>query len=205
MEPISDILVILGVITFFNFLLFLVCLALFFRAKRAIEFSNKVFNFEAATRAEVEDHIGKLAQKAVEKMAADFGKSFSGVRETYINSVSAAAGDQIKSLGEYVRDLETQIAKDSQLVVSKVMDGAKVEIEGYKQAQMMRIDDEVPKIIEAVSKEVLNKSFDKSAHEELLLSALSRAKAEGIFEEGQAPIRKTQKTRRIRKSEIQKI
>lgn len=57
----------------------------------------------------------------------------------------------------------------------------KAEIERYKESQKVAIDAKVHEVIVTVTKEVLGKSIDTRAHEDLILKALEDAKRQNLF------------------------
>lgn len=197
MDTFSVFLIFLAAVCFFNLLLLVVSLALFFRAKKAIEFSRTVYELEAASKKEVEQHLEATGAKLLEDMLTGFRQSFLDVSGQFSKTIEVAAEDQISAFGEFIRQQEALIVKQSQFVVERIIDEARVEISAYKEFAMRRVDEEVPKILERVSKEVLNKSISASEHQDLVMKALEAAKAEGIFNQG--PIGKeVPKVQRVR-------
>ena len=181
--PANLLLIFLGAAAFFNLLLLVVSFFLLLSAKKNIEFSRKVEKIEGTTKAEVEAHLEKITRQFLDEMIASLRLSLADVQGQYLKTVQEAAVDQIKALADFVRDQQGTIAKQAAAALERELAGAKEEIANYRRGQMAKIDEQVPKIIEAAATAVLRESIDLSAHEDLVMEALARAKSEGIFEE----------------------
>ena len=73
------------------------------------------------------------------------------------------------------------------LIFSRIEeDIAKVQqdLEKYRKDRFAQIDQKVKEMAADVAKQVLGKTIDISTHEELVKSALERAKKEGFLENG---------------------
>lgn len=177
----NPLIIALGVIAFFNLLLLILCLFLFWRSKKALEYTRRVLVVEDHSRHNIEAHAEVLMDRLVSELVTGFKTTFADMSSAYAKSLAEAAGDQIVQMGQYTAGVQKQIGEEAQLVSARLVDGASAEIEQYKNLQMMRVDEEVPKIIEAVSKEVFGKAISLEAHQDLVLEALKRAKMDGIF------------------------
>lgn len=184
MDALNTLVVIIGTIAAFNFLLVILCFALFWRSKRSLEHSRKILHVEGDIKQDIEEHANRLSEKLVMELVGEFRKSFADESARFSKLLMEAANEQIRSMGEYTKDAQKQISSEAQMVAARFVDSAHDEIEQYKRVQMLRVDEQIPKIIESVSKEVLNKAINLNEHQDLVMAALERAKADGIFSEG---------------------
>ena len=54
-------------------------------------------------------------------------------------------------------------------------------MENYRQGQIKRLDSKINTVIAEVAKQVLGKAVDLKSHQELVIEALNKAKAENLF------------------------
>lgn len=141
---------------------------------------------------------------AMQKMAADIHKDAQKTAEDFINEFRTSLNQlAAKSIGEYQGtynqlsdDMQRQLKEFAQLtegiqteMQAKIKDFQEKrlqllekEIEDYKQARMKEVSDSVSLIVNEASQEIFNKAISMDDHHALLIEAMEKAKAKGMFE-----------------------
>ena len=131
---------------------------------------------------------GRIAKK-VEKEAAD---KLSMILDAYslalenqikqnfqkMTDLSVASG---KDLADFIKKQEEAIVKESQYLAATNVLKVEKEMASYRQNQIKKLDAKINTVLVEVSKQVLGKAIDLKNHQDLVIEALNKAKAENLF------------------------
>ena len=131
---------------------------------------------------------GKIAAK-VEKEAAEklskildaYSLALSNQTKENFRSMTDLAANQSRELSDFIKKQEEAIVKESQYLVATNVVKMEKEMENYRQGQIKRLDSKINTVIAEVAKQVLGKAVDLKSHQELVIEALNKAKAENLF------------------------
>lgn len=138
-------------------------------------------------------NIASLQVKTFEKATSDFTKLYTQVlqdlktknielfqnisKDIEVNTIS-----QIKNFKESMEELTVSSEKLVKKKIDTDYETLRKEIEAYKEDKRKKIDDEIYRVLERVSKLALGKALNLSEHEDLIKESLEKAKKEGVFE-----------------------
>lgn len=133
--------------------------------------------------------IHKDAQKTAEDFLAEFrtslnqlaAKSIGEYQGTY-NQLSEDMQKQLREFGQLTEGIQTEMQAKIKDFQEKRLQLLEKEIEEYKQARMKEVSDSVSMIVNEASQEIFNKSISMEDHQALLIEAMEKAKAKGVFE-----------------------
>jgi hypothetical protein len=136
--------------------------------------------------------IASLQIKEFEKATSDFLKLYTQVLqdlkskniEVFQNVSKDIEVNTTEEIKNFTRSMEELTVASEKLVKKKIDTdylSVKREIESYKAEELKKIDQEIYKLLEKVSKLVLGKALSLSEHEDLIEKSLERAKKEGVF------------------------
>ena len=129
-------------------------------------------NFEKKLEAEVE----KLIEGSKKRLDA----KLSGYFQTLVDDAARKGTD----LSAFIEKQQEAIVKETQFLAAQDIAKLQQELEKYRKDRFAQIDQKVNQMAADVAKQVLGKTIDISTHEELVKSALERAKKEGFLENG---------------------
>ena len=131
---------------------------------------------------------GKIAAK-VEKEAAEklskvldaYSLALSNQTKENFQTMTDLAVKSGKDLADFIKKQEEAIVKESQYLVATNVVKMEKEMENYRQNQIKKLDSKINTVLVEVSKQVLGKAVDLKNHQELIIEALNKAKAENLF------------------------
>jgi hypothetical protein len=89
--------------------------------------------------------------------------------------------DEIKSFKESMQKLTTLSQNEIKKKIDADYEILKTEVENHKKEKMQKVDSEIYRLLEEISKLVLGKALSLSEHEGLIEESVEKAKKEGIF------------------------
>ena len=136
--------------------------------------------------------IASLQIKEFEKATSDFLKLYTQVlqdlKSKNIEVFQNVSKDiEVNTIGEiknFIESMEALTVSSEKLVKKKIDTDyltIKKEIENYREEELKKIDQEIYRLLEKVSKLVLGKALSLSEHEDLIEKSLEKAKKEGVF------------------------
>jgi F0F1-type ATP synthase membrane subunit b/b' len=119
-------------------------------------------------------------------------KALSIITEAYgdeIQKIASSIAVEFKNqaeleLAEFKKDLEEKVVTieiASEKVLGEEYDEIRKQIELYKESKMAQIDRTAREVLIDLTKNLLGKSIDLRAHEELLINSLEDAKRQNLF------------------------
>jgi hypothetical protein len=159
--------------------------------------STEILAGSHATSEHLEENLDKVLQKialqhieSLKKTSDAFAKSYdeklakmqeeltSHTQQSVLESekrLNESLEKYLKPIADSATSSQTAMQERTQALVSQV----EKELADYKQARMQKIEAEVTGLVEKTYKEVLRKSLNETAQQELILESLEKAKAEG--------------------------
>jgi len=131
---------------------------------------------------------GKIAAK-VEKEAAEklskildaYSLALSNQTKENFQKMTDLAVKSGKDLADFIKKQEEAIVKESQYLVATNVVKMEKEMENYRQNQIKKLDAKINTVLTDVAKQVLGKAVDLKSHQDLIIEALNKAKAENLF------------------------
>lgn len=131
----------------------------------------------SASKETVNQALQKMVL-SIEKEAVDTAQNFA---QSYQASLTQLSASSLHDFQTVVKSLELDLQKQSATFHETLFTQMKQELEEYKKERMKQTDALISKIIQKASQEILNKTIPLADHEALVLSALEKAKKEGVF------------------------
>jgi hypothetical protein len=137
-------------------------------------------------------HTSSAQIKEFEKATSDFSTLYFQVLqdlktkniEVFQNvskDIEANTTEEIKSFRESMQKLTTSSEDEIRKKIAADYGTLKIEMENYRKEKMQKIDGEIYKLLEGISKLVLGKAINLSDHEDLIEKSIEKAKKEGVF------------------------
>ena len=164
---------------------------------RALDIVNKV-NLSADQASEkFNQEIIRVANEQIQgfqKATSEFSKLYTEILqdlktknvEVFQNvskDIEVNTTEEIKNFKESMEKLTILSQKTVKEKIYTDYDNAKKEIDSYKKEEFKKIDEDIYKLLEKVSKLVLGKALNLSEHEDLVEASLEKAKKEGAFKQ----------------------
>lgn len=155
------------------------------KAALAADVSSENFN-EEVTR--VSSTQIKRFEKATSDFAGIYSQIFQDLKTKNIEIFQKISKDietdtmsEIKNFRDSMQKLTVSSQEEVRKKIYADYETANREIENYKKEELLKIDSEIYKFLEKMSKLVIGKAFSLSEHEELIEESLEKAKNEGVF------------------------
>ncbi|MCL5114029.1 MAG: hypothetical protein M1372_02560 [Patescibacteria group bacterium] len=161
---------------------------------KAQDILNSTNNLNNDSKKTLEDALEKLVKHQAgyfEKVSEDFLKTYqqelASLKEKNIEILRNVSKNIEEDTTNEVKDFDSVLEKEtiaSQKIVEEKIEQEYTKIqkdtEEYRSQMIKKVDEQIYKIIEEVSKQVLGKGLSLQEHEDLVIDALSKAKKEGI-------------------------
>jgi len=132
--------------------------------------------------------IAKALEAQSQKYADVYQQSLKSIEQQIRLAVKDAPEDIKKGIQAQINLVGQELSKDlvgTQSQFKVAMDTAYknmlADLENYKKAKMVKVDESITEAIEEIAKEVIARSIPVEDHEELILKSLEQAKKEGLF------------------------
>jgi hypothetical protein len=157
--------------------------------KNSVEESKRNMKLSEEFRTEIE---GKM-RLGVEQTLTDSRKVFQNQSKDIISTYQTmfsvlnreVSSQTKKKVEELIPDLQKQLEQVPKMVEEKLgqeLSRVDRQVEVYKQEKLKQVDSQIYQVINDVARATISRSVDISAHEELVMEALEKAKKENIFE-----------------------
>ena len=131
---------------------------------------------------------GRIAKK-VEKEAAEklsevldaYSLALSNQAKVNFQKMTDLSVKSGKDLADFIKKQEEAIVKESQYLAATNVLKVEKEMASYRQNQIKKLDAKINTVLVEVSKQVLGKAIDLKNHQDLVIEALNKAKAENLF------------------------
>lgn len=126
---------------------------------------------------EFEDTLKKMIQDLQQESLTTAATALNSYSTTLQNMTASSLNDFENIIKGLEGDLEKQIHNFKQTVLPNM----EKEIEEYKKVRLQQAESQIQSIVQKASQEFFNKSISLEDHHKLLIDALEKAKAEGMF------------------------
>lgn len=181
MDQYAPLFVFLVVLAVFNLIILVVAIVFARRAVNFIKLAKQVAEFEQNLPIAVNARIIKKAEDEIVQLINKYNQEFGQLTLDQVRAMAEAYNGQISKFGEFLRAQQTEVTNRTEQLVEQNITSAGAEIDNYKKAKFIQIEEEVGNLVGRVTKEVLNKTISIEDHEDLVHKALERAKIDGIF------------------------
>jgi F0F1-type ATP synthase membrane subunit b/b' len=135
------------------------------------------------------DGLKEESGRVLKNLADRIGTEASGEVDEFQNRIQKSIAQVDASIAQIVSNGVNQIQKvidQSQKQALSAFNAKKqqveTEIELYKKQEMEKVESKIFEILEAVNKDLLEKSLNPREHEEIVIKSLERAKREKMFD-----------------------
>ncbi|OGD96077.1 hypothetical protein A3F02_03200 [Candidatus Curtissbacteria bacterium RIFCSPHIGHO2_12_FULL_38_9b] len=138
-----------------------------------------------ATDAKIKDKAFLRAQSKADKELSKVIRAYSAAlnleTKKQIEVISGETARQIRDLAEFSKEQkETIVSQTRQSLVDDIQKTQK-DIENYRKVQIEKLNNQINSVIAEVARKVLSKTIDLKTHQDLVIDALNKAKAEKLF------------------------
>lgn len=141
-------------------------------------------SLDSVTKAEAEQ-ISRVGNE----MAASYKTALEDVKKEGNEVIATITKDLEKQAAEDVTEFAQAVKQgtvESQRIIQERMDQefqlARKEVEGYKQVQMKKAQDEIFTLVKVLTESALGKGLTIDQHQTLVTQALEEAKAQGVLQ-----------------------
>lgn len=125
----------------------------------------------------VKDEMGDKIDKFLKTANEQFAKKI----DEQISTLSQSANTQALEITKFVKDQQSAVMKESQLMIANIVLEAQKEAEEYRKQQIERLESQINTIVASAAREVLGRMISITEHEDLVKQALERAKKAKFF------------------------
>lgn len=158
--------------------------------EKAKELISESKNLTVDSKKVLDDALSELIktqvtsfQKASEEFLQEYKNELEMLKSNTVqvarNVSKDIEADAVKEVDNYRQILEKETIDSQKIVEQKIeadYEKAQKEVAAHKDEMLKKIDDEIYRLLENVSKEAIGKSIPMAQHEELIISALEKAK-----------------------------
>lgn len=164
-----------------NILCLLLSFLLYLLIKKLIKNIRTAAKIEDNIKSTVEEHIEAIARTHIAKIISRYGKTLEKQSLDSQSSLKATVDKMILDLSAFVKTQEQSFITRNQEQIQVTSAEANRQVEEYKNSKLKLVDEQVKKIVEKTSRDILGKTLSLEDHEQLIKNALEQAKKEGVF------------------------
>ena len=157
-----------------SFLLYLLTRKLIANIKTAAKIEDNI-------KSTVEEHIEAVARTHIAKIISRYGKTLEKQGLDSQNRLSSTVDKIILDLSAFIKTQEQSFISQNQKQIQLTSAEANRQVEEYKNSRLKLVDDQIKKVVEKTSRDILGKTLSLEDHEQLIKNALEQAKKEGVF------------------------
>ena len=139
---------------------------------------------ESAKNTRLTKRFEKSLESEIEKLIAASGRRIEAKILEYFQILSDDAVKKGVELSDFIEKQQGAIVKETQFLAARNVAKLQQDLEKYRANKFVQIDQQVNKMVSDIAKQVLGKAIDVSTHEDLVKTALERAKKEGFLGHG---------------------
>lgn len=132
-------------------------------------------------KGRIAKNVEKEASFRVAELIKVFSQSLEQYSKKHFEAVSATTLKYSQELAAFMKQQEETIAKESQYLTATNVLKMEKEMEAVKAKRIEDLDAKIGIIVSEVSKQVLGRALDLKTHQQLVMEALAKAKAENLF------------------------
>lgn len=161
-------------------LIILMCF-LYVKVGHLAEAGGAAARLEKHARSRLSRKTSDALSRQVNEVVGNIGKRLQQELEGVVSDFSREASVKMQSLAQNIAQQEESVLKESQVIVAKIVNDAKVEADNYKKRQMEGAAKNVYDVVIQASKQVIGKTINPGEHQKLVEEALERAKRDKFF------------------------
>jgi hypothetical protein len=115
--------------------------------------------------------------KEILKFNTDLNASAEGVRKEML----ITTGNKLFELSQAIQEEISQVRKSVDEKITQKLSSADEEIKKYKEEKLKDLNEKIYLVIDEAVKKVINRSIDLAEHEDVVLSALEKARKENLL------------------------
>ena len=139
---------------------------------------------ESAKNTRLTKRFEKSLESEIEKLIAASGRRIETKILEYFQILLDDAAKKGAELSDFIEKQHGAIVKETQFLAARDVAKLQQDLEKYRANKFVQIDQQVNKMVSDIAKQVLGKTIDVSTHEDLVKTALERAKKEGFLGHG---------------------
>ncbi|OGH18084.1 MAG: hypothetical protein A3C22_03175 [Candidatus Levybacteria bacterium RIFCSPHIGHO2_02_FULL_37_10] len=132
-------------------------------------------------------HQTSYFEKASQDFLSEYKKELDSLKARAIEVAQNTSKDIEEDTEREIKEFDNVLAQET-FSAQKIVEGkieeeystAQKEVEAYRQEMMKKLEGQIYKILEDVSKMAIGKSISLADHEQLIIDALEKAKKDGI-------------------------
>ena len=132
-------------------------------------------------KSKIAKKVEKEAAEKLSKILEAYSVTLENQTKENFQQMTDLAVNQSRVLSDFIKKQEEAIVKESQYLVATNVLKMEKEMVSYRQNQIKSLDAKINTVIADVAKRVLGKAVDLKSHQELVIEALNKAKAENLF------------------------
>lgn len=171
----------LGTLALLNILCLALSFLLYFSIRKLIANIKTAARIEDNIKSTVEEHIEAIARTHISKIISRYGKTLEKQGLDSQNTLRTTVDKIILDLSAFIKTQEQSFISQNQKQIQLTSAEANRQVEEYKNSRLKLIDDEIKKVVEKTSRDILGKTLSLEDHEQLIKNALEQAKKEGVF------------------------
>jgi len=176
-----ELIILFSLLVFLNLLVLLSLALLYLKIQKFQSGAKGIAGGDRRLKAKIAKDLEKKASDQLVGIINTYSQILDRETKKHFLAVADDALRQSRYLATFVQEQEKVIAKESQYLVATSVVKVQKELDEYRKAELAKINTQINSIISEVAKRVLSKTVDLSNHQELIMEALERAKADKLF------------------------
>lgn len=177
----NSLIFILSALALLNILCLLLSFMLYLLTRKLISNIKTAARIEDNIKSTVEEHIEAVARTHIAKIISRYGKTLEKQGLDSQNRLSSTVDKIILDLSAFIKTQEQSFISQNQKQIQLTSAEANRQVEEYKNSRLKLVDDQIKKVVEKTSRDILGKTLSLEDHEQLIKNALEQAKKEGVF------------------------
>ena len=177
----NSLIFILSALALLNILCLLLSFMLYLLTRKLIANIKTAAKIEDNIKSTVEEHIEAVARTHIAKIISRYGKTLEKQGLDSQNRLSSTVDKIILDLSAFIKTQEQSFISQNQKQIQLTSAEANRQVEEYKNSRLKLVDDQIKKVVEKTSRDILGKTLSLEDHEQLIKNALEQAKKEGVF------------------------
>ena len=151
------------------------------KASRAANLYKEVLDAQGDIDGDIKNLVTQKAEEEIKGLFLSWRVQAENTTFADFKTFEKAYNQHLAGFADFLKEKVAQVGDSAERVIAENIALSKQEVDKYRVAKMAQIDEEVSQIVREISAEVLNRAISIDDHEELVMKALEKAKAAGIF------------------------
>ena len=171
----------LSALALLNILCLTLSFLLYLLTRKLIQNIKTAAKIEDNIKSTVEEHIEAIARTHIVKIISRYGKTLEKQGLDSQDRLNSTIDKIILDLSAFIKTQEQSFISQNQKQIQLTSAEANRQVEEYKNSRLKLVDDQIKKVVEKTSRDILGKTLSLEDHEQLIKNALEQAKKEGVF------------------------